>query len=142
METLPLNRIETAHHSNGVVQYKTTYVNGRKHGVETRWDDDNQKKSEEMWRKGEKHGVDTYWDEGYAKIWQTIFSKGDAYGVETVWHKNGSRRIETYFIRSKVIAQILWDEKGNVSEVKFPKYLNKHRTEKKSYQPTNKLVCL
>ncbi len=113
--------IETKYHPNGEVESKTPYVNGKKHGAATWWNEDGKKYLEQMWRDGKKHGLETWWYIS-GKKWQEIPRQaGERYGVKTSWWESGQKEREIYQFGSKDYAHIQWDESGNVTEISLPK---------------------
>ncbi len=134
--------IKTTHYDNGDIEYKTTYVNGKKHGLDKWWWGRGKKWSEEMWRNGKKHGVEIRWHENAQKRLGRTWREGKMHGMETCWGKNGRKESEIYYFRGQVLSKIALDETGNVSAVSFPprrdpNKKNKPR-QKKSHQARTK----
>ncbi len=112
-------KIKTKRHSNGGVKSKTTYVNGKEHGVDTGWREDGSKRREITWRDGKEHGRETGWYEDGRKCWELIWRAGRETGVDTWWYESGEIEKEIYYIAGHEYARIEWDEEGNVSEANF-----------------------
>ncbi len=82
---------------NGILWSTTTYVNGKKHGIETEWWGNGMKRHEVMWVNNEMHGLDTrWWWQNGRKERELTWKAGKQHGVQTKWHKDGTKRSETY----------------------------------------------
>ncbi len=137
----PPNRVEISRHSNDVVRCKTCYVNDRKHGMETVWNEAGGKMNESVWNRGKKQGVRTWWYKNGSKHWQETRSRNKEHGVTTNWHQNGSKQKEIYYIREKEYARIEWDDEGNISGETFPNVLINTITKlKKSYRAMSEKI--
>ncbi len=110
-------RVEITHHTNGTVTSKSPYVNGKIHGLETGWDENGQKRRETMYRDGKFHGTSSWWNENGAKVWETYSQHDEEYS-----------RME-------------WNEKRNVTRVKFNNKTaaEPNRRIKKTYQGMDKI---
>ncbi len=116
-------KIKTKRYSNGGVKSKTTYVNGKEHGVAMWWREDGSKRREITWRDGKKHGRDTGWYEDGRKWWEDIWRDGKKQGIYTYWAPIGAKqsaRAEGYCLHNKKYAFIEWDVERNVTEADFP----------------------
>ncbi len=151
-KSAPQTEIETRCYSNGKVESKISYVNGKKHGMAVTWREDGSKQCEQMWRDGKPHGSERWWNSdggkwreqmhvddkwhGLERMWHDNGSNwhvnmcrvGDKHGVCASWHKNGQKSMDSYYILDEVYARIEWDEKGHLSEVKFP-FSSRSRTQ-------------
>ncbi len=111
--------IKVTRYTNGRISSKTPYVNGKKHGVDSRWFKNGKKEIERMWKEDKRHGMYSGWYENGQKRWEEMWKEGKQHGVETSWYENGEREEEIYYIAGKVYARIGWDEEGNVTKAKF-----------------------
>ncbi len=107
-------KIKITRYDSGEVEYKTPYVNGKKHGVETMWDESGQKLWEIMWVDDKRHGMETQWDENGRKWYEKMWRHEIEHGMETGWYQSGRKYYETMLINHEKYAQIHWDGEGNV----------------------------
>ncbi len=145
----PKNRIEEKYHSNGGVSSKIPYAKGKKHGMETWWDDRGKKEMERMWheneihgvtrwwyengakrsevmhRDGKKHGINTEWRSNGKKWWAEAWVYSKQSGINTWWDKSGRKERETHYLWGKKYAQIDWNEEGYIAKVYFPTLVKK-----------------
>ncbi len=122
-EVIKINKttqVEIKRYSNGMVESKTSYVNGKQHGMDTWWKDSGKKRKEEMWRNGKKHGLQTALHENGKKSWEVIWVESKEHGLETGWHTDGRKKWEVYYLHGKTYAHIEWDKEGNTITVKLP----------------------
>ncbi len=136
--------IKVIRHGNGEVESETPYVDGKKHGLQTRWYDDGTKEREERykaekkhgmetwwhengekwcerkWMEGKMHGMETGWYEGGQKHWEEMWKEDKRHGVYSRWWENGQKRYEAHYLDHEVYAEIEWDKRGIVTEVEFP----------------------
>ncbi len=139
--------IEVTRYGGGNLKSKIPYVNGEKHGVEERRNEDGTKWYEEMWKEGESHGLRTGWGYNGEKWWEEWWRADKLHGVATWWDENGAKSREMYYIEGKRYGVIKWDEKGSVTEVKLPTTPTTPNRKpivktKKSHQEHDKLVYI
>ncbi len=108
------------YHSNGKVKSKGFYVNGEKHGLETKWDENGVKRNEVNHKAGNPHGLWIKWREDGSKWFQTMWEAGAEQGIQTDWYNSGERAVEIYLIQNKELTRIDWDKEGNVIRTDFP----------------------
>ncbi len=119
-KTRPPSRVDIKQHPNGEIETATPYVNGKKHGVETWWEEDGTKEREETWRNGRRHGMETEWYENGRKRQDTMWKDGEKHGLSAWWDEAGKKEREIYYTRKKIHAGMEWDEEGNVISLTFP----------------------
>lgn len=110
----------TTLYPNGILSSEATYVNNTRHGISTWWYDSGQKRLESMWRDGKKHGMEIGWHESGAKALVVMWRDGAPYGMETGRHENGKKWREMMWADNDIYANIVWDEKGDVTSVTLP----------------------
>ncbi len=113
-------QVEIKRYSNGMVKSKTSYVNGKQHGLQTLWKDSGNKATQSMWRRDKTHGLETALHEDGTKWWEVIWVENKEHGLETGWHTDGRKRWEVYYLHGKKSAHIEWDKEGNMITVKLP----------------------
>lgn len=117
----PRKTTKVTHHPNGRVWCKTSYVNGKQHGMSTTWDEIGYKKIQSMWRENKLHGVSTRWFDANNKWYEQRWKDGVQHGVETWWDGANAISKELYYTHDKEeYAHIHWDSKRDVSEASFP----------------------
>ncbi len=115
-----VTQIKITRHKNGKMESKTSYVNGKNHGIETGWYDDGTKRWREMWRRGKEHGVGTYWYNEGTKWAEGMWMDGKRHGAYTMRYPNGQKEWEIYHLDNEPYAKIEWNEEGDVTKVNFP----------------------
>lgn len=109
----------TEWHPNGKIKSKLNYKNGIKHGVETIWDESDQKRYEGNWKDGKKHGISTWWWDSGGKSSEEAWKDHKKHGLRTWWDKLGRKEMEEYFIQDRRHLHIGWNEEGSVTNVLF-----------------------
>jgi antitoxin component YwqK of YwqJK toxin-antitoxin module len=128
---------KTEYWPNGKKKSETNYVDGKKHGIETVWDEKGQKRRETYWKDDKQHGLQTTWHENgnmstkmdfknhllvSASRWKPNGNecshtnvKGGR-GVVVTYHNNGQKQSETTFKDGRLHGLYTeWDEDGNVT---------------------------
>ncbi len=168
--SIPKNRVEKKYHRNGKIWSETLYANanGKRHGMETYWDESGQKMVDTMYKNGKKHGVENGWYEDGTKQYEEMWVNGKKHGLENGWNEDGTKRYEEmwlndkkqgmdtwwyegrgkekkweiYYITGGEQALMEWNENGNVTKADFqnliPKKTNKQRPQK---FPTTPPLC-
>ncbi len=112
--------LERRWNEKGVIYSKTTWVDGKKHGLLTYRHENGDKYWVETLREGERHGLKRWWWESGKQELQVTENNGERQGVQTWWWERGGKQQEDYCLRDEVYARIEWSPEGNVNEVKFP----------------------
>ena len=132
-------RLSRGWYANGRPEYEETYLNNRRHGTETWWDDRGQKILEKHWRNDRLDGKITKWYEngqmaeeatcddgnldGTSKSWfrsgqeatKVSYRKGRREGKFLAWHPNGKQSCEANFKDDFLDGQWRkWDEDGRL----------------------------
>jgi len=91
--------LETYWRENGQKRLETNYVDGKKQGLETGWDRDGAKSITSYYRDGkiQRH----IWDKNGQKWLETNCVDGKKHGLDTQWHENGQKLIETNYVDGK-----------------------------------------
>jgi len=107
--------IFTRYSKIGRVKEKTNYKKGKKHGAHESWYDNGNKMRVATYMDGKLHGLLTNWhSQDPIKSIETNYENGKKHGLEKSWHENGSKKLEGYYalgvINSKDIK--MWDQEG------------------------------
>ncbi len=113
------NRTEKKYRLSRKLCSKTSYVNGKEHGLDTLWREDGTKWWEKMWKNGKQQGLEIWWYEDGAKKWEEMWKNGKLHGMETWRYEDGAKQLEIYQIEGHECARIDWDENGNVAKADF-----------------------
>ncbi len=143
LKTQPKSTVKTKYHLNGQVMSKTSYVNGKRHGIETEWRESGSKHWDITWVDGKQHGLEIRWYENGDKEWiitwadgkrhglqrwwrlndreysEKKWRRGKKHGIITWWHRNGKKEKEIYYHCDDEYITIHYDEEGNLTETNF-----------------------
>jgi antitoxin component YwqK of YwqJK toxin-antitoxin module len=79
---------------NGQKEWRATYKDGQKHGLQTLWYENGQKKGERTYKDGKQHGLQTWWYENRQKKEEVTY--GDGKLITAVgWKPNGEKCPDT-----------------------------------------------
>ncbi len=84
-------------YASGTKRFESNYKDGKRHGVETRWDANGKKTREWNYKDGKIHGVVTGWDKDGSKKSEVNYKDGMIHGMETQWHANGTKMSEVNY---------------------------------------------
>ena len=97
---------------------ETSYLDGRKNGIQKIWYVNGALHSETSYINDEKHGVYKEWSVSGRLILQTHFKHDMKNGVETEWYESGFRKQQTDFVdNQKHGTKINWYKSGNISTI-------------------------
>ncbi len=91
----PQNGTEITRYSNGNIKFKTSYINGKIHGLRI------------------------YWRENGAKCWEATAKEGELHGVYTARRENGQKEYEIYHNHNQEYACIEYNERKPVTRAHF-----------------------
>ena len=100
-------------YSTGQKKVESTWKDGKKHGLRTRWYKNGQKQSEGTLKDGKPHGLGTEWYENGQKRFEFNHKDGKMHGLVTWWHENGQKKYEATWKDGEKISVKRWDEDGN-----------------------------
>ncbi len=111
-------KIIKTHYSNGEIK-STSYVNGVKHGLDTKRREDGTKLHEIMWKNGKQHGVQTEWYQDARKYFEEMWRGGEEHGMSTEWYESGEKQREIYRYHAQEVGRMDWDKNGDMTRVIF-----------------------
>ncbi len=138
------NREKITLHSNGRVESKIPYINGKKHGKETLSREDGSKEMETMWAGGEKHGIEVWSHKDGVKKRVIPWVRGKKHGIASEWISRDARELEAiwgndkrketdtfrddnnksstqkYYVFNEEYARIEWSDHGSVTKTNIP----------------------
>jgi antitoxin component YwqK of YwqJK toxin-antitoxin module len=100
---------------------KCTNVNNKKEGLETRWHENGQKKTETNWKNGERHGLMTEWYDDGRKLAESNWKNGKKHGLLTIWFDTTDTvRMETnYKDDKKHGSETFFKKDGSINEFNY-----------------------
>jgi antitoxin component YwqK of YwqJK toxin-antitoxin module len=98
--------------SNGEVESKQNYKNGKLDGKSVYWHENGQKREEGSYKNGLADGTTTSWFEDGQIEFTLNYKNGKPDGRHEVWHPNGQIRARLNH-RNDRIESTSWDENGN-----------------------------
>jgi antitoxin component YwqK of YwqJK toxin-antitoxin module len=104
------NGVMAHYRGNGQKSQETNYKDGKKHGLETSWDEEGKVTSKIKWKNavdGKGNGLMTSWYESGKKKSEYTYKDGEAHGLSTVWHEDGD-----------VMWQTRWENGEKAEEIK------------------------
>ena len=107
-----LNGLQITWHKNGQKKSEGKIKEGKEDGMLMEWYENGQKKSEENWKDGKPNGAMVLWKRGGQKIREQNYKDGKEDGLQTTWHLNGQKSWEADYKDGKVIAEMIWNTKG------------------------------
>jgi antitoxin component YwqK of YwqJK toxin-antitoxin module len=88
-EEKPFTGVAVSKWTNGQKAGKSTYKDGKKHGLATGWYENGQKEFESTYKDGKEHGLWTYWHDNGQKKTEATFKYGERFS-EKEWDKDGN----------------------------------------------------
>ncbi len=130
---VPQNHVKTTYYTNGMIESKTPYEKGKKHGVESWWYEDGSKFANKIWRNDEEHGMETWWYKNAGKRKEVARTWSDGWyesgtkeyqirehGVQTWWYKDGTKQSETIFAAGELHGiHTRWHENGRKESERY-----------------------
>src|SRR5260221_4010911 len=88
---LPFNGYIETYYSNGKIEEKSPYLNGRLEGISYEWFTSGALQSSRLYVKGEKSGTHYGWYAGGPKRFEYNFTNGLTEGMCTDWYPDGNK---------------------------------------------------
>ena len=104
-----LHGLSEGFYTNGQVQVTEHFNHGVSHGPRTKWYIDGRKMSEATIENGKLQGAFTRWHENGKIAEQIRLRDGQPDGTCTAWHPDGSLKAEATLQNGKVIQQKFWN---------------------------------
>ena len=98
--------------SKGQIRRLTQYKGGKKHGLQTLWYENGQKKGERTYKDGKQDGLMTWWYKNGQKKAETTFTD-DKVMTSVVWRPNGEKCPVTNVVNGNG-AKVYYNEDGTV----------------------------
>ncbi len=109
--------------------YEDSEGNFVKHGPETEWYPNGQKKSEVNYSRGKKHGTTTGWYENGQKQVEERYSRDKKDGLEIRWYANGQKQSEETYKEGELHGPgAAWDNDGHQIATGHFQHGKKHGT--------------
>ena len=83
------------------LSYVTSYVNGKKHGIEKKYYESGQLLWEIPFVNGKRHGIWKGYYESGQLLWETPYINGEAHGIGKGYYESGQLRAEIPFVNGK-----------------------------------------
>jgi antitoxin component YwqK of YwqJK toxin-antitoxin module len=102
------NGLVVEYFSNGEVESKQNYKNGKLDGKSVYWHENGQKHAEEHYKSGKLDGKTVLWHENSQKHAEIHFKAGKKDGKELEWHENGQKSGESFYKNDKLDGKRNW----------------------------------
>ena len=100
-------------HENGQKHAEQHFKNGKLDGKSIYWHENGQKSSEALYKNGLKEGVSTWYESDQINR-TTNYKGGKEHGMTTFWHTNGQKKAQMDF-KGDHIKTSQWYENGNIA---------------------------
>ncbi len=116
----PFTGVAIARLPDGQSQARASFLQGQRHGLETRWHANGRRERQQHWRHGQLHGSHIHWDDGGNKLWHTAYDDGVPVRAQS-WHAGGTVQSDIRYREGRVISRQEWDANG--SQRQLPGFL-------------------
>jgi len=107
------NGLWTRWHGDGHKQHEGVHKDGIEDGKWTGWNMHGQKVWVKTYKDGKKDGLWTEWHSNGQKWEEGTYKNGKKDGLRTEWYWNGQKKLEGTYKDDELISSKCWDEDGN-----------------------------